>query len=233
MVEQGLSQQAQEQEAAYRRLWQAFRSFRHVVDGRHDGPEWRERGGVFAACLIRVPAPLLQPDLDRLRAALAGLPIVRPHPDHFLHIMLQELGFVVNEPRRSDEISPERLEEFTSHAATAVAELPPVVIGLGGANSFQDAVFLDVHDDGLLARLHARLRDLAAIKSPPRFAYLPHTTVAHYTAKAPIGRLPAMLANWRDQHFGRFLATQVEVVTFSVDDPYPPLEPLAALPLRP
>ena len=231
MVEQGNLEQAREQDAAYRRLWQTFRTFRRVADGRHDGPGWRGRSGVFAACLLRVPVSALHPDLDRLRADLAAVPILRLHPDHFLHVMLQELGFLVDEPQRRDEISPARLVEFAANAAGPVAELRPFPVTLGGANSFQDAVFLDVRDGGGLAPLHARLHEFAAVKSAPRFAYLPHATVAHYTTDAPIGRLPALLADWRDHRFGRFLAAQVEVVTIAVDEPYPPMVTRATLPL--
>src|SRR5687767_13287975 len=103
---------------AYRRIWDAFGSAARVADGRHDTPSWRGHGGPFACCCVRVPALALQPDLDGVRLVLGGLPWVRLHPDGFLHVMLQELGFVVDSPRGDDEIAPARLEEL---AASAVA----------------------------------------------------------------------------------------------------------------
>ncbi|MDP9357329.1 MAG: 2'-5' RNA ligase family protein [Chloroflexota bacterium] len=221
-----------EQDEAYRRIWQTFRMFRRLADGRHDTPDWRSHDGVYAVCCIRVPAAALQPDLDTFRRVLAGFPAVRIHPDHFLHIMLQELGFVCETPGRRDEISRARLNEFVTVAAAAIPESEPFQIDLGGANSFQDAAFLDVHDFGRCARLHSRLRDLAAITTIPKYAYLPHMTLAHYIADAPVGGMAATLADWRDHHFGTFSVTQVEVVTLDVDQAYPPLKPYAVFPLR-
>ena len=220
-----------DQDEAYRRVWQAFRTFKTLADGRHDTADWRSHDGVYAVCVVRVPAAAVRPTLDSLRQALAAYPQVRIHPDHFLHIALQELGFVCDRPGRPDEITPARLEEFATAAAGRVAETRPFAITLGGANSFQDAAFLDVHDRGRCGRLHTRLFELAAIPRAPRYPYLPHTTVAHYTADVPVDGLPATIARWRDHHFGTFTVTQVEIVTLRLDEPYPPLEPYAVLPL--
>ncbi len=186
---------------------------------------------MFAVCAIRVPAAALQPALEELRTAIAAYPFVRIHPDGFLHIMLQELGFVCNKPERRDEMSPARLEEFITSVTPALADATAFDIRAGGANAFQDAVFLDIHDRGYCARLHARLREIAAVPSVPRFAYLPHTTIAHFTERAPIGNVPATLAKWRDREFGAFRVEEIEVVTLKLDEPYPPLETYAVLPL--
>ncbi len=223
---------ALEQENAFRRIWQAFRAVHLVVDGRHDTADWRDHDGFFAVCVVRLPAALLQPELDRLRAALAGYPFVRLHPDEFLHIPLQELGFVRDHPSRDDEISPTRLDEFVSTAIGPVADQRAFDVSLGGANSFQDAAFLDVHDGGHCAPIHSRLFELAAIPRAPDFPFVPHATVAHYTAEAPSLHLAATLAPWRNTVFGTFRVERVEVVTMRLDEPYPPLETYATFPLR-
>src|SRR5215204_4156843 len=162
---------------AYERVWDAFRRSQLTADGRHDTPYWRAQGGPYAACVVRVPAEALQPQLTQLRARLAGLPGVRLHPDHFLHIMLQELGFVVETSRKHDEISAARLEEFAQSIVEPVSSTRPLAVRLGGANSFQDAVFLDVQGGGPLSRLHERLFDLAALPT------LPNRITAHAAAR--------------------------------------------------
>jgi len=222
---------ARQQDASYRRLWQAFRQHRRVADGRHDTPSWRAHDGVFAGCAIRIGADDLQPALAELREALAAYQFVRLHPDHFLHLMLQEIGFICDQPRAKDEWSRERLEEYVTAASGAIAEATPFELRLGGANSFQDAVFLDVHDRGACARLHTRLHDLAAVPVVPRFAYLPHVTVAHYTDESPIGNLPAAIARCRDSRFGTLLVDRIEVITLRLDEAYPALETYAVMPL--
>ena len=220
-----------DQDEAYRRVWQAFRTFPTLADGRHDTADWRSHEGDYAVCAIRVPSHAIRAELSPLRHALAANPFIRVHPDHFLHITLQELGFVCDRPGRPDEITPARLAEFATAAIVPIAETRPFDLTLGGANSFQDAAFLDVHDRGGCGRLHARLFDLAAIPRAPRYPYLPHVTIAHYTADAPIGNLPALLAQWRDHAFATLRVDQIEIVTLRLDDPYPPLTPYAILPL--
>ena len=221
-----------DQDEAYRRVWQTFRTFKNLADGRHDTPDWRSHGGVYAVFVVRVPAQALQPALHRCRAALGEHPFVRVHPDHFLHIPLQELGFVCEAPHRADEISAARLEELATAAASPIGDHAQFDVSLGGVNSFQDATFLDVHDDGHCTRLHTRLFELAAIPRSTRYAYLPHATIAHYTAEAPIDGLTASLAPWRDISFGQFHVAEIELVTLRLDESYPALEPYAIVPLK-
>lgn len=219
------------QDLAYKQIWTAFGYYPATADGRHDTEEWQDAPGAFAICLIRVPAGLLQPSLDALRAALEPFDSVRMHPDHFLHITLQELGFICESPQRSEEITDARVEEFVTGASTALASAVPFDLRLGGANSFQDAPFLDVHDRGQCSRMHARLRELAAVPTQPRYAYVPHMTVGHYTGEAPTQPLQEALSILRDRRFGSFTVHEVEVVTLSLGGPYPELVPVATIPL--
>ena len=210
-----------EQEEGYRRVWQNLRQVAEVRDGRHDGAEWRARNARFAMCCVRMPAETLSPGINDLRSALAEFPFVRLHPDQFLHIPIQELGFVTGEPRQRDELTLDRLREFINMAERPVDDFPTFEITLGGVNSFVDAAFLDVHDDGWLSRIHRRLLDFVVIPADTHFPFLPHATIAHYTGPAPVGNLSGVLAEWRDQTFGSFEVTQVEVVLLRTSEPYP------------
>jgi 2'-5' RNA ligase len=221
-----------EQEDAYRRVWETFRAMRRLADGRHDTADWRSHEGVYAVCVVRIPKESIRATLEPCRAALATFPFVRVHPDDFLHVTLQELGFVCDEPGRVDEITPARLEEFAVAAAGPVNEEEAFDLTLGGANSFQDAAFLEVHDRDRCARLHRRLFELAAIPRAPRFAYLPHVTIAHYTGDVPSGGVAAALGRWHDEGFGTFRVTEVEIVTLRLDEPYPSLESYGVIPLE-
>lgn len=209
------------QDEAYRRIWQGLRQHRHVQNGRHDTPAWRARAGRFALCIIRVPQDALRGPIGELRAALDDVPFVRLHPDHFLHIPIQELGFIVANPSARDELSQARLDEFVHHARDPVSGFRPYQVRLGGVNSFLDAPFLDVYDGGWCSRIHHRLRGVVAIPPDTRFPYLPHVTLGHYTARRRIENLPALLTPWRDMPFGEFIATEMEIVTMAVDEPYP------------
>jgi RNA 2',3'-cyclic 3'-phosphodiesterase len=215
----------------YERVWHAFQRSQSTADGRHDTPYWRAHSDPYAACVVRVPSDALQPNLAILRRQLGALPGVRLHPDHFLHIMLQELGFVVENPRQPDEISTARLEEFAQSIVEPISSTRAWSVTLGGANSFQDAVFLDVRGGSPLARLHERLFDLAALPTQPSYSYLPHCTIAHYDGTTPQEEAHTLISPWRNEVIGGFAIAEVEVVTLDPNDAYPELNSFAVIPL--
>jgi 2'-5' RNA ligase len=214
----------------FERVWEAFQRSESTIDGRHDTAHWRAHDGHYAACIVRVPAEILQPNLPALRENLAELRGVRLHPDHFLHIMLQELGFVVESPRHPDEISAVRLEEFAQTVVEPILSTRAFSVALGGANSFQDAAFLDVRRGRPLARLHERLFDLAAMPTAPSYSYLPHCTVAHYDGSTPHAEAQSVLAPWRNEVFGELDITEAEIVTLDPREAYPELATYAVIP---
>lgn len=216
---------------SYRRVWDGFQRAATTADGRHDTDAWRAHGGPYAACIIRVDANALQPTLDELRRNLSSLGNVRLHPDPFLHIMLQELGFIAEVPSGPHEITRARLEEFAQAAIEPASSLRPIALTLGGANAFHDAVFLEVGGAHVLSRLHERLFELAAIPQVPEYPYLPHCTIAHFVDSSPAREAQAVISPWRGQHFGELLVTEIEIVTFSAGEAYPDLETYAAIPL--
>lgn len=220
-----------ELQLSYRRVWEAFTRAPSTADGRHDTPRWQGSSGPYAACVVRVPADILQPHLEDIRGQLQSLAEVRLHPDQFLHIMLQELGFVVPHPSRRDEISPNRLEEFAQSAVDPVSSTSPFQIALGPVNAFEDAVFLETGGGVRLTRLQGRLFELAAIAGEPEYPYLPHCTVAHFTGISSTASAVAALSPFRSAPLGTLQVTEVEIVTMDAREPYPELESYAVIPL--
>jgi len=215
----------------YQQIWDAFQQSETTSDGRHDTPYWRAQTGPYSACVVRVPGQVLEPGLSRVRGDLSRLLGTRIHPDHFLHIMLQELGFVVDQPRRPDEISAARLEEFAHAAAEPVSRIAPFPVALGGVNTFQDAVFLEVRSAEPLAQIHERLFDLAAVPHVPTFPYLPHCTIAHYDGNVSPREAMRILDPWRNDVCGEFMVAEIEIVTIDPAESYPELESFAVIPL--
>lgn len=164
--------------------------------------------------------------LDDMRSELCRFPYVRLHPPGFLHIPVQELGFLTSSPRHRSDITRDWLDEFIAQSEMPVSEFSPFNIKLGGVNSFVDATFLDVHDNGWLSRIQARLLDFVKIPPSTRFAYLPTLAIAHYTRSAPIGPLISTLTPWRDQIFGEFRVESIDVVKIATGKAYPDLEVL-------
>lgn len=224
--------QARRQDASYKRHWQAFSRYPTLADGRHDDDAWRAHSGRFACCLIRVPAVALQPRLDGLRAELASSGKVRLHPDHFLHIMIQEIGFTSSSPSRADELSFERFDELTTAFASALRDIPAFDVSVTSANSFEDAAFLEVQDGARCAAVHGRLREVAAVPMIPRYAYLPHVTIAHYLGDFDSMETLKTLQRYRNGQFGSFQVTEVEIATLRVDIDYPPIHSVRKIQLK-
>ena len=219
------------QRAGFDRIWTGFLAAPSLVDGRHDTPRWNCADGPFALALLRIDAAALQPALADCQAALGTFPGLRLHPDHFLHVTLQELGFVVDDPSRPDELSKVRLEEFAQSAVGPVADRRPYRVRVGGLNSFEDAPFLEVHDDGSTSALHTRLFELSAIPRAAPFAYLPHVTIGHYLGEGRPSDVAAEIEPFRGRVFGEFTVEAVEIVTLDPAETYPALRPYAIIPL--
>lgn len=215
---------AAQQDEAYRRVWQNLRTVQNVQDGRRDTEDWRSQRATFAMCCVRAPASSFIPELAELRSVLESYSFVRLHPDWFLHIPIQELGIVCDDPKDRGEISRSRLGEFIEQAHRPLVDFPKFPVVLGPVNSFADAVFLDVHDGGWLSRIHHRLLDFVPVTPSTRFPYLPHLSLGHYDRTAPIGNLPAALAEWRDMPIGRFVVEHVDVVTIDMRETFPPFQ---------
>lgn len=220
-------------EKSYRRVWDAFCQSESTLDGRHDNQRWQAHEGVYAACVVRIDAEALRPMLTELRTALAGLEGVRLHPDPFLHIMLQELGYVELFPHDPSQVTLERLEEFAQSSIEPVASTRSFPVALGGVNAFQDAIFLESRGAGELVRLHERLFELAVISHVPRHSYLPQCTIAHFVGGAPAAPVREALEPFRETKVGEIEVQEVEIVTFDTSQTYPQLESFAVIPLKP
>ena len=235
---------AAQQDEAFRRVWQNLRTVTEVRDGRYFTDAWRSHPGPFVMCLVRVPVSGFGPQFDVVREALQPFPFVQYVPNDFLHIPVQEIGFVNEHPTSRHELPRARVDEFIAMAERPLLDFPRFPLVLGPVNSFADSAFLDVTDGGWLSRIHRRLLDFVPLTPSQRFPYLPHMTLAHYIESAPIGNLPAVLAEWRDLELGSFIVDEVDVVSLDTQVEFPPFEVLhrfelgttratGGLPLRP
>jgi len=223
---------ATRQDEAFRNIWQALRQHEMVRQAPRLSEDWQRRAGSYVTCAVRVPiTEEIARTLAPVRDALGTNPFVELLPMTSLTIVIQEIGFLVDEPSRPDEISHERLQEFCEQAEVPISDFPSFYVEIGGFNSFLDTPFLDVHDDGWFSRIHHRLRDFILLHVDDEFAYLPHIVLGYYTREHPIGSFPARMAPWRDQRFGSFMATTVDLLEYSTSDPLEPPKVLSSFEL--
>lgn len=214
---------AARQDEAFRNIWQALRQHGSVRPGLREQKAWRSRAASYVTCAVRVPITAeIEQALAPLRDVLEEHPFISLLPNDALTITIQELGFLVDDPKRHDEISRERLKDFCEQAQMPICDFPAFHVEIGGFNSFLDTPFLDVHDDGWCSRVHHRLRDFVLLPVDDNFAYLPHIVLGYYTEEHSIGSLPAKLAPWRDMRFGSFTASSIDLLEVSTTDPFAP-----------
>lgn len=175
-------------------------------------------------CCVRVPTEALGEQFEALQQALSEFPFVRLHPRSFLHIPIQEIGFVVDEPTRRNELGEGQLQEFIASSERPLLDFPRFPVSLGPVNSFADAAFLDVHDLGWFSRIHRRVIDFATMPPSYRYPYLPHVTIAHYTGAASADNLAGVLADWRDQPLGEFEVSEIDLVMLGTQETFPEFE---------
>ncbi|HEY6674654.1 MAG TPA: 2'-5' RNA ligase family protein, partial [Rubrobacteraceae bacterium] len=186
----------------YDEVWERFVCERRLEFGGHTDPEWREGHALSASLVIPVQESRFRERLEPLRDALRPFPFVSLHPDHFMHVTLVLLGFLVDEPEEEDEVSRERLQEIEKRARIALSDVPAFAVRIANLNAFPGAAFIEAHDGGALDRLRDALCTSCDLKKPPG---PPHLTIAYF--QAPDGthateELISTIARYRDWPIG-------------------------------
>jgi 2'-5' RNA ligase len=216
----------------YAEVWERFVRKRCLEFGGHMDPEWREGHALSASFIVPVEASRFRERLEPLRDALRPFPFVSLHPDHFLHITLLLLGFIVEEPKEEGEISRARIEEIEVGARRALAGFPAFTARLANLNAFPGAAFVEVHEDGMLDRLRDALCESCGLEKP---SGPPHMTLAYFHAPdgAPAPEeLVNVMARYRDWDVGELAVESVEMTVLDLHLDYPEPETLAEIQLK-
>ena len=215
----------------YESVWERFVRERRLEFGGHMDPAWQEGHGLSASLVMPGEASRFHERLEPLREALRPFPFVSLHPDHFMHITLILLGFLVDEPENENEISRERLQEIEDRARAALSDFPAFTVKLANLNAFPGAAFIEAHDKGMLDRLRDALSVSCGLKKP---SGPPHLTLAYF--QAPDGteapeELVSAIARYRDWPIGEITVDNVEMTLLDLRSDYPEPKTLARIPL--
>lgn len=212
-------------------MWKRFVRERRLEFGGHTDPDWNDGYALSASFMIPVEAASLREGLEPLRDALRPFPFVSLHPDHFVHITLLLPGFLVPEPKSRNELSPERLKQLASEAREALAGFEPFEAELRNLNAFPGAVFVEVHDRGMIGELREAIRARCGLPEPPG---PPHLTLAYIEdpdgSTAPRAFVET-IERHRDRHVGVIHVDRVELTLLDLSKDYPEPETFAVLPL--
>lgn len=216
----------------YERVWERFFRERRLEFGGHMDPDWQEGHKLSASLLVPVEASRFHERLEPLREALRPFPFVSVHPDHFMHITLVLLGFLVDEPEEDDEVSRERLQDIEVSARMVLSDFPAFTVRLANLNAFPGAAFIEAHDGGMLDGLRDALCVSCDLKKPPG---PPHLTIAYFQApdgtKAP-EEITSAIERYRDWHVGEMMVENVDLTLLDLRTDYPEPRTLARMPLK-
>jgi RNA 2',3'-cyclic 3'-phosphodiesterase len=226
----------------YARLWRRFVAEEKVQPGGHTRESWRRGRDHFAAFVIRVVDGSLFRRVDRIRVALQHYPFVSTHPDHFLHVTLLPVGFVVDQPVASDEISFADLDRIATAGESVVAEIQPFDVELASVNSFSVAPFIEIHSgSATLLDLHQRLaraveRTVIFPDTDPggdghENEFVPHVSLAYYTKEASNTQLVETIKWFRGRPIGRIAIRSIHLATIDTSQAYPPIVTVRDFPL--
>jgi 2'-5' RNA ligase len=215
----------------YDRVWKRLVGERRLEFGGYMDPDWQEGHRLSASLIVPGEASRFHERLEPLREALRPFPFVSLHPDHFMHVTLVLLGFLVDEPREEDEISRERLREIENDARIVLSDVPHFTVTLANLNAFPGAAFIEAHDCGKLDTQRDALCAGCGLKKPPG---PPHLTIAYF--QAPDGtdapeELISTIARYRDWPIGEILVEHVELTLLDLRSEYPEPETLVQIPL--
>ena len=215
----------------YESVWERFARERRLEFGGHTDPAWHEGHTLSASLMVSVEASRFRERLGPLKVALRPFPFVSLHPDRFMHITLMPLGFPVDEPKRTNEISLERLQEIEERARVALSRFSAFTVRLANLNAFPGAAFVEAHDGGMLDGLRDALALNCGLTKP---LGPPHLTIAYF--QAPDGtdapqELISAITRYRDWPIGEITVDNVEMTLLDLRSKYPESELLARIPL--
>jgi RNA 2',3'-cyclic 3'-phosphodiesterase len=216
----------------YGLVWERFAHKRRLEFGGYMDPAWQGGHRLSASLIVPGEASRFHERLEPLREALSPFPFVSLHPDHFMHVTLVFLGFLVDEPEEEDEVSRERLQEIEERARNALSDVPAFTVRFANLNAFPGAAFIEAHDGGALDSLRDALCASCGLKKPQG---PPHLTIAYF--QAPDGtyapeELISTVARYRDWPIGEILVDNVEMTLLDLRLDYPEPETLARIPLN-
>ena len=215
----------------YESVWERFARERCLEFGGHKDPDWQDGHRFSASLVIPGQASRFHERLEPPRESLRSFPFVSLHPDHFMHITVILLGFLVDESEGENEISRERLREIEERARIALSDFPAFTVGLANLNAFPGAAFIEAHDGGMLDELQAALSVSCGLKKP---AGPPHLTLAYF--QAPDGteapeELVSAIARYREWPIGEITVDNVEMTLLDLRSDYPRPKTVARMPL--
>ncbi|MDM1487654.1 2'-5' RNA ligase family protein [Acinetobacter towneri] len=163
---------------------------------QHDYPEWHRGREHYALWYLSIEHPALVQYLEQLKQQFSDL-LLTPNTRQF-HITLYICGFSAEKKHWDDDFVEHQFQRQLQ--ALQHLQLQPFQLQIGGINSFNSALFVDVQDHAQqLCRIRQALStagaEIAALQ------YHPHITLGLYQAEHSTNHILERIQNTAVQHF--------------------------------
>jgi 2'-5' RNA ligase len=198
--------------------------------------EWTKGRTEYLAFLVRITDPQARRYISRLTERIKSIRGVEPYPPAYWHITVKGVGFEVAQPKQADELSPQAVEQLAWRASEAFSTFPAYEARLGPIGGFETVAFVEVHDGGHSAELNSRLLQIGSTAVQRPFDtpnYLPHVSIAGYTADVDVPALKDVLASLRSEGPGpTILVREVLLIRAHLNERAPSFDVIASYQLR-
>ena len=228
---------AADQAAEYASAWRTFLALDRAAPHSRDWARWANGRGPHLLLLARVTDPGAVAAVRLAQQALAGVEGVELHPISFLHVSIQSLGFQARPGLAPEpgEVAPDELPCAIERLGRVLARLTPFPVALGAPNAFHSSVLLETHSGGHLLALRRALRSAEPLarRVDPHEGFLFHLTLGYFEECVRLDAVRAALRPLRSRPPTLFTVDALDLVALPTDQrvAYPPLEPIAHLPL--
>ena len=219
----------------YKRLWK-MRSQAPIVTENWADSEWAKGRTDYITFLIRVEAPEILTEAQKVQEGLRAFSCADPYPVEYLHLTIKETGcFLVDKKENEDEIKRDEVSKLVESARKVLDGVEGFTINVQNLNHFRSNIVAEAHDRGEIREMNSRLLGLEGVQKMgydyPSFQ--PHMSLGQFKGTEDHDQLVEYLEVNRETSLGGFKVEKVSLVKaiLPVNDRYPVLEILDTITL--
>jgi len=206
-----------------------------VYSGNWARGGWSRGRGEYLTFVIRVEDEKVAGKILDIQKRLSVISCVDPFPKDYFHVTVKGGGFLVETKKSNDEVSRENVAEIMSQADKALMGTKAFQISLKRLNVFSDVVFVEVHDDGKIRKIHKLLKEQVNFLRSSKFegeSFVPHLSICGFKNEKEFNKLLKALEKFRNTSFGSFHVNSLDLIIAHLNHKYPVLETIHTFEFR-
>lgn len=222
------------QESKLKKFWEKRNRIKPRIIDWKDG-NWARGRQYHLVFLIRLNKT--QNFLNNLRPIqneLKKFPCVKILEDDYLHITIKPIGFLNNRKQYEDSYSDKDVNLLIEKAKDTFSKAPSFDIKLKRLNLFDDCIFIEVKDNGIIENLNKKLLTIPNIQKLSRDYpnFIPHVAIAQFKNDKKFKKMVKAIEKFRDTYFDETRITEVALIKLHLSTGHPKIEPCITFKLQ-